>query len=295
MKGHLAKKGLFFAILAPLLYALKAATLKFAPPLKVEQVVLSRYLFDFVILAPLYLKSRSQLTSQKKPLYALRACCSFLTGCCSLYGIRHLALADAMLLENTMPLFIPLVLWIWNREKIGPISWLLLCIGFSSLFFLLKPELNVLQVASIASLMTGLLSAILTVSIRQLSTTESPLMMYFHFNLFAGLLAIVFCTVTWEGMPQLSPNDLFFLLLNSLIGMTFQYMIIRAYSLIAPHLVGCMAYFGILFSSILGWLIWEESLSPSHLIGGVALISAGILMILYQRRQAYPHISSKLS
>ncbi len=74
------------------------------------------------------------------------------------------------------------------------------------------------------------------------------------------------------------------LLLNSLCGLLFQYTIIRAYSLISPHVVGCFAYFGILFSALFGYLYWQEPLSPLKIIGGALLIGSGLLMILENKR-----------
>jgi drug/metabolite transporter (DMT)-like permease len=217
----------------------------------------------------------------------MRATFIVLSACCSVYGIKHLALVDALLLENTMPLFIPFVLWIWHRQKITLFSCIILLLGFSSVFLLLKSKLDILHIASFASLSTGFLSAITTVSIKTLSKTESPISILFYFNIFAGSLAFIFCVYTWDGMPVISFSYWLPIIMNSLFGILFQYTIIRAYSLISPHVVGCFAYFGILFSALFGWVIWQESLDQLQIIGGSFLVGSGLLMILENNQKAF--------
>ncbi len=279
------QKGIAFSLLASLLYALKSAAIKSAPPIKVEQIVFLRYLFDFLILSPFFLKAGKKLLSKKLPLHMVRASLIVLSACCSVYGIKNLVLVDALLLENTMPLFIPLVLWVWHRQKINLYSVFILFIGFSSVFFLLKPKLNILHIASFASLATGLFSAISTVSIKTLSKTESSIAIYFYYNIFAGALAFCLCAYSWEGLPSIPLPFWLPLVLNSVLGVLFQFSIIQAYRLISPHVVGGIAYFGILFSALLGWLIWKEPLDMMQILGGALLVGSGLLMILESRRK----------
>jgi drug/metabolite transporter (DMT)-like permease len=287
MKWSNQQKGIAFALLAPLLYALKSISIKSTPPIKAEQIVFLRYFFDFLILSPFFFKAGKTLVSKKVPLHLMRATFIVLSACCSVYGIKHLALVDALLLENTMPLFIPFVLWIWHRQKITLFSCIILLLGFSSVFLLLKSKLDILHIASFASLSTGFLSAITTVSIKTLSKTESPISILFYFNIFAGSLAFIFCVYTWDGMPVISFSYWLPIIMNSLFGILFQYTIIRAYSLISPHVVGCFAYFGILFSALFGWVIWQESLDQLQIIGGSFLVGSGLLMILENNQKAF--------
>lgn len=276
---RLKEKGLLFALLAPLFYACKSAAVKFAPPAKVEFLVFFRFFFDFLWLSPLFFRYRRSLSSQQLPLHLLRGLFVAASIYCSIYGIRHLALVDAVLLENTLPLFVPLVIWIWHGQKISPFCYFILGLGFVSLCFLLNPKGDVFHWASLFSLATGLLAAITAVSIRQLAKTDSPITILFYFNLFAGLAAIGPCLYTWEGSPPLSLAFWWPLALVSLCGVLFQYAITKAYSLIPSHVAGGFSYFGVLFSALFGFFIWGEALEWSQIAGGILLILAGILMM----------------
>ncbi len=199
----------------------------------------------------------------------------------AVYGIRHLALVDAVLLENTGVLFIPLIASVWQGQKITPYSFFTLALGFLAVFFLLKPKLDVLHFASFASIGTGLSVAITTVSISKLSKTEHLLAILFYFNLFSGAVSFIPCLYTWESTPTMA--SFFFLaslfLFISFFGVLSQYAMTKAYSLIPPHVAGNFADFGVLFSAFFGWLLWEESLSMMQVLGGGLLIGTGLLMI----------------
>ena len=71
----------------------------------------------------------------------------------------------------------------------------------------------------------------------------------------------------------------------SFFGVLFQYSITRAFGLILPHVAGSFAYFGVLFSAIVGWLFWQEALSLVQILGGALLIGSGLMMIRENRRR----------
>lgn len=280
-------KGILFALLAPFFYALKSAVVKFALPIKIEQLLFLRLLFDAIILSPLFFKARKQLASNRLRLHFFRAALVTLLSYASVYGIRKLALVDIVLLESSFPLFIPLVLWIWHRKTITRQAWVILFLGFMTLFFLTKPSFDFGYLASVAGLSIAFLSAVTLVSVSTLSTTESSVSILFYYYLFSGLLVSIFCIYTWDGMPVV-PSQLWWpFILHSLFGVFFQYSVVRAYGLIASHFVGGFSYFGILFSALFGWVIWNEPLDTIQIIGAILLIGLGILMIRERGRKSF--------
>lgn len=281
------QKGLAFALLAPLLYSLKSVGIKFAPPARPEFFVFFRFVFDFLFLTPFFILYKNKLHSRQLPLHFMRSILVAVSIYCSVYGIRHLTLVDATLLENTLPLFIPLITWVWYGQKVTPYILFILALGFLAVFFILQPKLDILHLASLASIATGFTAAITTVCISKLSTTEHLVAILFYFNLFSGAVAFIPCVCTWEStLPMTTLSFWLPFVLISLFGVLFQYAITRAYSLIPSHVAGNFAYFGVLFSAFFGWLIWEESLSVNQVLGAGLLIGTGTLMIRENQRRA---------
>ncbi len=252
--------------------------MKFAPGVRIEVIVFLRFFFDFLILLPFFLKNINKLQPQQLGMHLFRAFFATSSIFCSVYGIRHLALVDAVILENTLPLFIPLIVWVWHKEKIGLSSWIALLIGFSSLFCILKPKLNIVHIASFASLGTALFSGISSVSIRTLSKTESPITILFYFNLLSGLMTFFPCYQNWENIP-FSFDFWWPFVLISIFGVSFQYAVTRAYALVPTHVVGGFVYFSVLYSALFGWLFWKESFDYMQMLGATLLIGAGLFII----------------
>lgn len=223
-----------------------------------------------------------KLRPQQPQMHALRALFATASIFCSVYGIRHLALVDAIILENTLPLFIPLVIWVWHKEKISPLSWVPLIIGFSSLFLILKPKLQIFHIASFASIGTGLASACSSVSIRTLSKTESPITILFYFNLISGLITFAPCVNHWETIPFTAEFFSPFVIV-SFFGVAFQYCITRAYALVKTHLVGSFVYFSVLYSALFGWIFWKEQVDLMQIFGAIMLVSAGLYILRVRR------------
>lgn len=196
---------------------------------------------------------------------------------CSIYGIKHLALGDAILLQYTLPLFIPLVYWIFYRKKVSVKAIYLLFMGFISLFFLLKPNMDFLHLASFASLSVGILGAITAVTLHELSKTEHTVAILFYSTLIAGAVSAIPCVIAWE---QVSFSVLWIYIIPiSALGLVHQYLITRAYALASPPLVGGFIYFCVLFSALFGWLIWDETLDSMKIISGIFLILCGVMMV----------------
>lgn len=282
------RKGIFLAILSSLFFAVRACMIKSTPIGKVETLMALRFICDLLLLLPLFLKYRQHLKTKRFSFYFGRSLLVATSIYCSIYGIRNLALMDAMLLQYTLPLFIPLMLWIFHRKKISMRSFCLLGIGFISVFFLLKPQLDLLHLASLASLSVGILSAIMAVTLHDLTKTDHVVAILFHSTLLSGIFSIIPCLSTWETVP--TAVLLKYIVPISAIGLVHQYLITRAYTFASPHIVGGFIYFCVLFSALFGWLIWDDRPDPIKIGGGILLIICGLLMVRENSRKIEPKV-----
>jgi drug/metabolite transporter (DMT)-like permease len=278
------RKGVVFAILSSLLFAIRSSVIKSAPIEKVETLLLFRFCFDLLFLAPFFLRYKHFLKTQRLSLYLARSVAVAISIYCSVYGIKHLALGDAILLQYTLPLFIPIVYWIFYKKKVAARSIYLLFLGFISLFFLLKPNLDVLHLAGFASLSVGALGALMAVTLHELSKTEHTIAILFYGTVIAGLISVIPCLYSWESVPL--STLLLYVAPISILGLIHQYLITRAYALASPVLVGGFVYFCILFGALFGWLIWGERMDTAKILSGVLLITCGILMVRENNQKA---------
>ena len=71
---------------------------------------------------------------------------------CYFFAIAHLPLADAVLLNQSIPLFVPLVERVWLGEPIPAPLWRVLLIGFAGLLLILRPGFGVFQPVALVGL-----------------------------------------------------------------------------------------------------------------------------------------------
>ena len=77
-----------------------------------------------------------------------------------------------MLLNQSMPLFIPLVERAWLGERIPTRLWGVLGLGFAGLLLILRPGTGVFEPAALVGLASAVLASVAQVGIRRLTRTE---------------------------------------------------------------------------------------------------------------------------
>src|SRR5215470_61085 len=91
---------------------------------------------------------------------------------CFFYAIAHLRLADAILLNQSVPLFLPLVGRVWLKEPVPEGLWAVLAVGFAGLVLVLRPGSSLFSAASLVGLLSAVIGALAQVSVRRLTRTE---------------------------------------------------------------------------------------------------------------------------
>ena len=117
---------------------------------------------------------------------------------CYFYAIARLRLADAVLLNQSMPLFIPLVERAWLGERIPPRLWGVLALGFAGLMLILRPGTGVFEPAALFGLASAVLASVAQVGIRRLTRTEPVTRIVFYFGLVASVVALPPAVYWWK-------------------------------------------------------------------------------------------------
>ena len=132
------KKGIFFAIVAALTYATYSVFVKLAVEVPPISMIFFRNITCLALLSPLFLKSKVSYKPNKLSLLSLRAVMGFVGLGCFYFAAKRLLLVDVVTLINTTPLFVPLVILIWDRVGISKSHILALIVGFLGILFILN-------------------------------------------------------------------------------------------------------------------------------------------------------------
>ena len=179
-------------VASALLFASMAATVRVASrELPNAPIVFFRHFIMLVFLLPwLVRQGRHALDTDDLRGHLVRGLAGVSAVACYFYAIARLRLADAVLLNQSMPLFIPLVERAWLGERIPPRLWGVLVLGFAGLLLILRPGTGVFEPAALVGLASAVLASIAQVGIRRLTRTEPVTRIVFYFGLVASVVAL---------------------------------------------------------------------------------------------------------
>ena len=195
------------------------------------------------------------------------------------YCITVLPLATAVTLNYTAPLFLTLLTMLVFKDRFHLPLTIAIGVGFCGVVLLLHPTLQQDQLLpGLLGLISGFLAGVAYLNVKQLAMIGEPdTRTVFYFSLIASLgsgVWILFGTVhaiTLEG----------FAILLGLGGSATlaQLAMTRAYRTGRTLVVGSLAYSTIVFASLFGMLLWDETLSLGSWLGMAFIIASGVLSL----------------
>src|SRR5574340_494576 len=126
-------RGALLMVVSAVLFTIMAAAVRLAShQLPNAPIVFFRHFIMLLFLVPRGLHAgRRAFETRHLPGHLLRGLAGVSSVGCYFYAIARLRLADAVLLNQSMPLFIPLVERVWLRERVPSRLWGVLLLGFA--------------------------------------------------------------------------------------------------------------------------------------------------------------------
>jgi drug/metabolite transporter (DMT)-like permease len=272
------RRGAFLMVASALLFAGMAAGVRvISRELPNAPIVFFRHFLMLVFLAPWILRGgRGGLRTDDFRGHLVRGLAGVAAVSCYFYAIAHLPLADAVLLNQSIPLFVPLVERVWLGEPIPPRLWRVLLVGFAGLLLILRPGLGVFQPVALVGLASAALASIAQVGIRRLTRTEPVTRIVFYFGLIASLAAAGPAALTWTQPSAGTWGVLLFMCLLATIG---QLTLTRAYVYAPAARIGPFLYAGPVFAGLLDWILWDRLPDPLFVAGAVLVVVAATMAL----------------
>lgn len=269
-------RGALLIVLAEFFLVLSGMIVKqITGELPTEVIVFARNLFALVLLLPWLLRvGFGSVTTQCFGLHLFRAVVGVTAMMCLYYSWGHLPLAEAALLKQTAPFFIPLFAMWWLGERISKAVIYSILIGFIGVLLVLNPGHESLNVAVLIALTGAMLGALAKVIIRRMSSSESPQTVVFYFALISSVIACVPAIISWQT-PTIEQTG--WLLLMACTSTIAQLCLSKGYALAPAGQLGPYTYTSVAIAALFGWWLWDEVLSINSLLGVVFIIVAGVL------------------
>ncbi len=259
-----------------LLFSLMGVCIRYAShSVDNASIVFFRNVVGLVMFLPLLLKQgRSFVQTQCLWMHTWRAVAGLAAMYGFFYAIAHLKLSNAMVFTYSSPIFIPLVAWLFLKERITRAMWLAALIGFMGVVLVAKPDQGMLNGLSVIGIGASFLAAMAFVTVRALTHTEPPERIVFYFCLIGSAISIIPMFWLWRSYTL---SEWGFLITAGILANISQIFMSNAYRLAPAGQIGPVNYSAIIFAGIWGYLFWGE-LPDKYSICGFMIILLAILL-----------------
>lgn len=196
---------------------------------------------------------------------------------CFFYTLAHMRLAEAVLLNYSLPLFMPVVESAWLREPFPRRLWTPILVGFLGIVVILRPGSSLVEPVALVGVASALFAAVAQVGIRRLTRTEPVARIVFYFAVTTTLVSALPLPATWRTPPAAAT---WWALIACGVAATFaQLAMTRAYAHAPAAQVGPFIYSSVLFAGLLDWLFFRRLPDAFTVAGGLLVGGAGILSL----------------
>ena len=305
-------KGIILILLAMMVFSVQDSLMKYIYSfVSLYEVYLVRTLVSLVIML-LFLK----LT--KKPIvfktqYPLLTFCRvilFFFGFSSFYiSLTVMPLATATALFFVTPFLITIFANLFLKEHIGPRRWGAVIIGFIGVYIVLNPDFRNFDYLSLTPILCAFCYSLSMIIIKKTSEKDSVYTQTFTFYFGAIIISSIFYFFIGDGQYNTSnhPASQFIfrewfenlevsMLLMIFTGFTASaafLLLFTAYSIASPAVVSPFEYSILLWSSLSGWIFFDEILNLRTFIGIFVIVTSGIYIFMREKAQDQSIVTEK--
>ncbi len=237
----------------------------------------------FIFLPLIFNKGLAFFKTQKLWMHTWRS----IVGLTAMYGffyaIAHLKLSNAMVFSYSSPIFIPLIAWLFLKEKVTLTMLIAAALGLIGVICVAKPDQGLFNEFSIIGISASFLAAMAFVTVRALTNTEPPERIVFYFCLFGSFISAIPMFWHWRIYTW---HELGLLIAAGILANVSQMFMSYAYKLAPAGQIGPVNYIAIIFAGIWGFLFWGELPDAFAMIGfGFILFAILLSSPMMQKRK----------
>jgi drug/metabolite transporter (DMT)-like permease len=247
------------------------------------QIIFFQNFICLICILPLALrKGLKRLKTEVLGIHLIRDVSGVLSYYLYFVAIRYLNLTDATILNYTAPFFVPILWWIWMKEKVELHIWWSIIVGFIGVAVILNPTKQIFQEGFIFGLLAGICSGIAFVALRILNLHKEPMSRtLFYYFLFGTLFSAPFAAVYWvhpTGLQWLKVAGV------GLATVTAQMLLTIAYRYGTASFLSPLGYSTVIYAGISSWLLFNIAPGARSIVGTILIVIGGTLTYLLKKK-----------
>ncbi len=289
-------KGIFFIILSALGFSFMSLFVKLSGDLPSMQKSFFRNLVSLVFAFYIIKKSNIGFSFKRENLifFILRASFGTLGIVFNYYALEHLILSDATMLNKLAPFFVIIFSFFILKENIKIWQILSIIIAFLGSLFIINPDLiigalnnnipktTLTTIPALIGFLSALCAGLAYTMVRLLSLRgeKGPFIVFF-FSCFSCLAILPFVIFNFSPM---SLKQIIYLLLAGLFASLGQFAVTAAYANAPSKEISIFDYSQIIFSGILGYIVFKQKPDFYSFIGYTIICLVAIFMFVMNNK-----------
>ena len=253
------------------------------PPM---QVVWARYAGQTLLLMAVFAPTLGQRLRTAAPgLQGLRSVLLFCATSLFFTGLSVMKLAEATALMEVSPLMITALAALVLREPVGPRRWAAVAVGLVGALVIIRPGLGVFQPAALLILGAAACLAGYQIATRMMGAADSIWTTMLYTTLFGAVVSSLLMPWIWET-PPLEAVPL--MAAMGVIGFGGHLCLVWALGQAPASVLAPFNYSQMIWSVLIGWLVFAELPDGPTLAGAGIIIAAGLYVWHRERVRTVP-------
>ncbi len=272
--------GSLWMLVAGFLFACMGVFVKLgAPYFSHIELVFYRSFFGLLIVFFLMRSQRISLSTRHWRNHLWRGISGTVALALFFYCITVLPLATAITLNYTAPMFLTLLTMLIFKDKFHAPLTFSIGTGFCGVVLLLHPTLQQDQLLTgLFGLISGFLAGVAYLNVKQLGLLGEPdTRTVFYFSLTASIGSGLW--MLFDTVHVITTQGLLILLGLAFTATLAQLAMTRAYRVGKTLVVSSLAYSTIVFASLFGIILWNETLPVTSWAGMTFIIASGVISL----------------
>jgi len=224
----------------------------------------------------------SALKTKRPKAHLMRAVIGLVSMSIMFSSLQYLPLAEAITIFFIAPLVATSLSGLLLGEKVGVHRWLAVLVGFAGVLIVMRPGSNT-EVSTLGltlAISAAVLMAGVTITLRQLGTTEHQAATVFWFTFVATV--VMTCLYPFFYRPH-PPLTWALMVCVGVGGAVIQIATVTSLRLAPISLTAPFDYMQLFWATLIGWLFWADLPAWTTVLGGLLIASAGLYTFYRER------------
>ncbi len=289
-------KGIINMLIASAFFAIMGAAVKVVGrDFEAIQTVFWRNVFGTLILFVSFYSRPASNKGGRPVLLVFRGVIGTLALYALFYNLATIEMGVAITFLQTSPIFVAVFSHFFLKERLKPLAWLAIFVGFSGILFIFRPSTTIDWTSNVLGLLNGVLAGAAYTSLRGLRNYYDSRTIVLSFTL-SGLLLPVISMVVGAFVPVEGigfiltrfewPHGMewFWLALVAVSALAGQMFLTKAYSFEKAGIMSAIGYMTIPMSIFIGTMMGDPLPDYWKIMGILLIILSGMIISIRKNR-----------